>query len=243
VLRLLASTIGEPDDGEARQPAVDVRLDLDPPRLETDKGVGDCTREHGPTLDAKSARVRDACVPTSSRLHRVSEWTELDERTLFAGWRTIVGRRFRTPDGLEREFEIKLEGDTAVVFALTSEREVVLVREYRPGPRQSLLELPGGAVDHGEEPPAAARRELLEETGYSGELQAVGTILDCAYSTRRRHTFVATDCEQVQEPTPHDGEFPEVVLMALPEFREHLRSGLLTDVASGYAALDALTLL
>ena len=47
----------------------------------------------------------------------------------------------------------------------------------------------------------------------------------------------------MQQPAPHDGEFPQVVLMPLVEFREHLRSGELTDVASGYAALDALRLL
>ena len=170
-------------------------------------------------------------------------WEPLGERTLHTGWRTVVGRRYRTPDGVEREFEVIVEPDTAVVVALTEARDVVLVREYRPGPRRHLLELPGGLIDDGEEPAAAAARELLEETGYAGELGPVGRIVDSAYSTRRRHTFVATGCRQVQEPAPHDGEFPEVVLLPLAGFREHLRGGELTDVASGYAALDALGLL
>lgn len=170
-------------------------------------------------------------------------WEPLGERTLHTGWRTVVGRRYRTPDGVEREFEVIDEPDTAVVVALTESRDVVLVREYRPGPQRHLLELPGGLVDDGEEPHAAAARELLEETGYAGELRAVGSIVDSAYSTRHRHSFVATECRQLQQPAPHDGEFPQVVLMPLVEFREHLRSGELTDVASGYAALDALRLL
>lgn len=68
-------------------------------------------------------------------------------------------------------------------------------------------------------------------------------MLDCAYSTRTRHVFVTTDCAQVQPPTPHDGEFPEVALMSLEEFRRHLRGGRLTDVGPGYLALDALSLL
>jgi ADP-ribose pyrophosphatase len=173
----------------------------------------------------------------------MSDWTKLGERPMHNGWRTIVGRRYRTPDGLEREFEIKVEDDTAVVLALTPDEEVVLVREFRPGPEQSLLELPGGAISSGEDPIDAAGRELLEETGYEGDLRAVGTILDCAYSTRRRHTFVATDARQIQEPSPHDGEFPEVMLMPLAAFRDHLRGGLLTDVPGGYMALDALRLL
>ena len=173
----------------------------------------------------------------------MTEWTKLGERPLHSGWRTIVGRRYLTPDGLEREFEIKVEDDAAVVLALTPDRQVVLVREFRPGPEESLLELPGGAVSPGEAPLEAARRELLEETGYEGDLRSVGTIVDCAYSTRRRHSFVATAAQQVQEPAPHEGEFPEVVLMPLEAFRDHLRSGRLTDVPGGYLALDALRLL
>jgi ADP-ribose diphosphatase len=170
-------------------------------------------------------------------------WELLGERTLHTGWRTVVGRRFRTPDGLEREFEVIVEEDTAVVLALTGAREVVLVREYRPGPREPLLELPGGLIDEGETPLEAAARELLEETGYAGDLRPAGSIVDSAYSTRERHTFVATGCRRVQAPEPADGEFPEVVLLALDAFRDHLRGGRCTDVASGYAGLDALSLL
>jgi ADP-ribose pyrophosphatase len=172
------------------------------------------------------------------------EWTKLGERPILDGWRRIVGRRYRTPDGVEREFEIKVEADTAVVIAITAARRVVLVREYRPGPEESLLELPGGTLEDGEDAVEGARRELLEETGYAGaDLRHVGSMLDCAYSTRTRHVFVTTDCEQVQPPSPHDGEFPEVVLMTIPQFRQHLRGGRLTDVGPGYAALDALGLL
>jgi len=170
-------------------------------------------------------------------------WELLGERTLHTGWRTVVGRRFRTPDGVEREFEVIAEEDTAVVLALTDAEEVVLVREYRPGPREALLELPGGLVDEGETPADAAVRELLEETGYAGDLRTAGSLFDSAYSTRERHTFVATGCRRVRDPEPAEGEFPEVVLLPLEAFREHLRGGRCTDVASGYAGLDALRLL
>lgn len=170
-------------------------------------------------------------------------WEALGERTLHDGWRTVVARRFRTPDGVEREYEVLVEADTAVVVALTEQRDVILVREYRPGPRQALLELPGGLVDAGETPLEAAARELLEETGYAGDLHAAGSVVDSAYSTRERHTFVATGCRRIREPEPGDGEFPEVVLLSLDAFREHLRSGRCTDVAGGYAGLDALSLL
>jgi ADP-ribose pyrophosphatase len=117
----------------------------------------------------------------------------------------------------------------------------VLVREFRPGPEEVVLELPGGLVDEGLSPSEAARRELLEETGYEGTLVEVATLLDDAYSTWMKHAFVASDCRKVAEPA--EGELTEPVLLSLPEFREHLRGGRLTDVDVGYRALDHLGLL
>jgi len=173
----------------------------------------------------------------------MAPWRKLGERMLYDGYRSVLGRRYVLPNGSERELEIKLEGPTAVVLALTADDDVLLVREFRPGVEEELLELPGGAVDEGEEPLEAARRELLEETGYGGELEYAGGMVDCAYSTRIRHTFVARGCVKVQEPTPDEGESPELELVSLGEFRKHLRGGQLTDVGPGYLALDHLGLL
>ena len=53
----------------------------------------------------------------------------------------------------------------ADVVALTKDAEVVLVRQYRHGVCESLLEFPGGVLDDGEDTPDGAKRELLEETG------------------------------------------------------------------------------
>src|SRR5918997_2086549 len=129
-------------------------------------------------------------------------WRKLGEWPIRDGYRAIVGRRYRLPSGLEHEFEIKLEGETVAVVAFTPAQEVVLVREFRPGPEAELLELPGGAIDAGEGPVEAARRELLEETGYEAVVEHVAVAFDCAYSTRRRHVCVGRDARRVAEPTP-----------------------------------------
>jgi ADP-ribose pyrophosphatase len=171
----------------------------------------------------------------------VSGWTKLDEQPAFDGdYRRIVRRRYRRPDGSTDDYEVKAEDDVVALVAVTAEGEVLLVRTFRVGPEKMLLELPGGIVEPGQSPLETARRELLEETGYTGEVEPVAEIVDCGYSTRTKHAFVARDCRRVAEPTPHDGEFLELVLLPLDRFREHLRGGRLTDVDVGYLGLDRL---
>ena len=165
-------------------------------------------------------------------------WHKQGEEVVYSGYRTLLRRSYATPDGVQ-EVEIKREDETAVTLALTADRRVVLVREFRPGPEEWLLELPGGHLDDGETPAAAAARELREETGYRATLRSAGSMLDCAYSTRVRHVFVADDAERAAE----SAEGLEVVLLSLDEFREHLRGGRLTDVGPAYRGLDELGLL
>jgi len=118
-------------------------------------------------------RSTDASVTGLRHLPHVRPWQKLSEGLSYAGFRQVVTRRFRLPDGREADFDVVANPDTVAVVALTEAGEVILVREYRPGPETLLYELPGGAVDDGETPLEAARRELAEETGYEGDLRAV----------------------------------------------------------------------
>jgi ADP-ribose pyrophosphatase len=59
--------------------------------------------------------------------------------------------------------------DWVNVVAVTKDYDVVLIEQFRHGIGEAILEIPGGMIDKGEEPETAARRELLEETGYSAQ--------------------------------------------------------------------------
>jgi ADP-ribose pyrophosphatase len=170
----------------------------------------------------------------------IEPWTLLGEKLLFSGYRDVVQRHFRFPDGAEADFDIRLDGQAVAVLAFTKEKQAILVRQFRPGPLALLLEVPGGALEEGEDPAEAAARELLEETGYRGRVEAVARTRENPYTTLLRHNFVALDCEKVAEQDLDPQERIEVELLSLDRLRAHLRSGQLCDVEAGYLGLDHL---
>jgi ADP-ribose pyrophosphatase len=177
-------------------------------------------------------------------MQTIQKWEELSRETVFHQYgRGVEKVAYRLPNGKETDFYIKKEGRAACVVALTKDNRVIVTKQFRPGPDEILLELPGGGVGGDETPEEAVERELLEETGYRGNIQFVGKIFHDAYSTNVRHCFVATECEKVADQNLDENEQIEVVLLTLPEFRELLRSGKMTDVESGYRGMDFLGLL
>jgi ADP-ribose pyrophosphatase len=170
-------------------------------------------------------------------------WRLLGERPGGAGYLPLSTRRYLLPDGSEADWDVFGRPRSVGVLALTPDNDVVLARQFRPGPGTVLDELPGGFVEEGEDVTDAAARELLEETGYAGEVEVAGTTWLAASARTRRFAAVATGVRRVAPPRPEPGEFCEVVVVNMQRFRAHLRSGQLTDVDIGYLALDHLGLL
>lgn len=173
------------------------------------------------------------------------DWQEIRREEIFRKFgRGIEKRIYRMPDGKEAEFYLKNGHSSVACVALTKDKQVVLVKQFRPGPAKMLLELPGGVVEEGESLEEAITQELFEESGYSGEAQFVSNLLPDAYTTYEKNFFVVTNCEKIGEPQQEaNGEELEVVLMSLADFRKHIRTGQMTDVEGSYLCLDFLGLL
>src|SRR5688572_17208927 len=107
----------------------------------------------------------------------------------------------------------------ANVLALTKNKEAVLVKQYRHGVQDVLLELPGGIVDNDENPLEGARRELLEETGYAAsDIVEVGKLYpNPAIQSNIMYCFLALDVEKVAVQKLDESEDIEVHLVPLDE--------------------------
>lgn len=131
-------------------------------------------------------------------------------------------------DGYRKTMTVLACPDWVNVVPLTPSREVVLVRQFRPGPEVMTLETPGGLLEAGEEPIETARRELLEETGYeASRLVSLGALFaNPAIQTNRIHYFLALDARPVAHAVfDGEGEECEIVLAPLSDIEQATAPG------------------
>jgi 8-oxo-dGTP pyrophosphatase MutT (NUDIX family) len=158
----------------------------------------------------------------------------------------IRSDRVELPDGaiIESYFVRETRG-FAIVAALTPERHIVLVRQYKHGIGRVTLELPAGTLDPGETPDVCAIRELAEETGYAGDPPRLLRSLyaDPTSSNGSFHVYLIENAtlqfEQSLDPT----ESIVIETATIPEFAAMVRSGEIasgSQVAACYITLEAL---
>lgn len=136
------------------------------------------------------------------------------------------------PNGAEVDLEVIRHQGAAAVVAVDERGRVALIRQFRHAAGGFIWELPAGVLDQpGEEPPACAHRELLEETGLrAGRLTRLGTILTTpGFADERIHLFLAQDLRQEGPARGHDEVIAEVARPPFADALAMIRRGDIVD--------------
>lgn len=121
----------------------------------------------------------------------IKKWKKLSSEYLIKRpWLTARCDTVELPDGrVNPEYYILEYPSWINVIAITTDGEFVMVEQYRHGLQDVFIELVAGVVEPGEEPLAAARRELLEETGYAGGEWSLWSVISSNPSTNNNLTY------------------------------------------------------
>jgi ADP-ribose pyrophosphatase len=158
--------------------------------------------------------------------------TRIDGELAYDGHFLKVSRdRIRLPDGSESKREFIRHPGAVVILPLLADGRVLLERQYRYPNDRVFIEFPAGKIDPGEEALACAKRELVEETGYTAtEWNFVCTIHNAiAYSDEHLEIFLARGLTEGTAKLD-EGEFIELFTATIPELLEMVRKGEITDV-------------
>jgi len=144
---------------------------------------------------------------------------------------SIKSERYRSShSGQEHDFYVIDSIDWVNIIPLTSDEKVILVKQFRFGTKDFSLEIPGGMLDDGEPPAQAARRELLEETGYTGDEPILLGMVhpNPAIHTNRCYSYLIRNVTFSNPPQQDSTEDIEVQIVPLAEIPRLIRDGQIT---------------
>jgi len=149
----------------------------------------------------------------------------------------VMVKRQRLPSGYLATFEMIEHPGASLVVPFLSRDRIIILRQLRPVIGSYIYELPAGTLDRNETPLACARREIIEETGYSARrFTFLGKIYPVpGYSTERIYLYKAEGLRR-EEHVPEEDEVIESHVFNRAEIRRLFRGHRITD-AKTIAAL------
>lgn len=144
------------------------------------------------------------------------------------------------PNGEKSKREIINHPGAVAIIAITDEGKFLVVEQYRKALERSIIEIPAGKIEKGEEPVVTARRELEEETGYTTDsielIQSFAT--SPGFADEIIHVFVARNIKKLEVPVAMDeDEFIELMEITVEEAELMMASNQIYDAKTAFAVL------
>lgn len=156
-------------------------------------------------------------------------WEILEDKKVYETPIFSLHKNKVLPDGTNNpaHFYVLNAPEWINVIALTDDNQILLVEQYRHGIHETTLEIPGGMADAGESPEEAAKRELLEETGYSTDSwKPLGkTSSNPAILTNFTHLYLARNCIKTASQQTDGHEDIQIHKMPVGDFLQLVSDG------------------
>ncbi|MDO7346266.1 ADP-ribose pyrophosphatase [Bacillus stercoris] len=142
------------------------------------------------------------------------------------------------PNGKTSKREIVKHPGAVAVLAVTDEGNIILVKQFRKPLERTIVEIPAGKLEKGEEPEYTALRELEEETGYTAKklTKITAFYTSPGFADEIVHVFLAEELSVLEEKRELDeDEFVEVMEVTLEDALKLVESREVYDAKTAYA--------
>ncbi|WP_102274681.1 NUDIX hydrolase [Cytobacillus massiliigabonensis] len=142
------------------------------------------------------------------------------------------------PNGNTSKREIIKHPGAVAILALTDDDKIIMVEQYRKALEKTIIEIPAGKLEHGEDPVACAKRELEEETGYGcKEMEwLISFYTSPGFADEIVHLYIAKGLSKKENAASLDeDEFVNLMEITLEEAETYLKEQKIYDAKTAYA--------
>ncbi|MCM3610895.1 NUDIX hydrolase [Planococcus sp. MERTA32b] len=146
------------------------------------------------------------------------------------------------PNGHTSKRELIEHPGAVAILAITPEKKIIMVEQYRKALERSIIEIPAGKLEKGESPETTAMRELEEETGYTADslelIQSFST--SPGFADEVIHLFLAEGLRNAESGAAlDDDEFVELMEVSIEEAEKMMQDNRIFDAKTAFAVLWA----
>lgn len=169
----------------------------------------------------------------------MNDFTEktINTTTIFEGKIiNVYVKDVRLPNGKESKREVVEHPGAVAIIAKTDDDKYLFVRQFRKPLEKTIVEIPAGKLEKGEDPKETAKRELFEETGYIADKleYIISFYTSPGFANEIIHLYEASNLKEGKPHTEED-EFVDVLKLSLEEAKELIKKKEIIDAKTLYA--------